>query len=1370
MPSPQNEVNLQVAAPVILKQKTDHYLIGVGASAGGLEAIHNLFDHFPSNSSFSFVIVQHLSPDHKSLMAELLSKHTQMQVQEAEDNMRTKPNCIYVLPSGKQLTIKRGRLHLTEKLRNREPNFAIDVFFESLAKDRGRLAIGIILSGTGTDGTKGSRAIKEAGGMVVVQDPGTAKFDGMPKSALDAGFVDYVLSPDLMPHEIIEYARQIPLVKTLTEIPVDGKKHRLLKEILDLICTQTKTDFTDYKEPTIYRRINKRMDHVKVNTLEDYLNYLHANPAEIKLLCGEFLIGVTKFFRDTEAFDFLKNEVLPQIMARKAKEETVKVWVAACSSGEEAYSLAMLFWECCAANQREPLVKIFATDIDQRAIDKAAKGIYPASIVKDVSPERLARFFYQKGNKYIINADIRKMVVFARHDLQKDPPFSKLDMITCRNMLIYLNPNLQKKVMAIFPYALNLNGYLFLGPSEQIGDIKPFFIEENRKWKLYRKVKESTRAQLNYGVSDYKPALGAPTHLLGKNAPISQFNESFMDTVADNFRLTGLYIDENYQLLHGIGDINRFLKFPNKRLQFNLLKVVPKELAVILSVDIRKVLRHNQEVETRQVVLKLGKKNQLVQVTVKPVELEKNQSPVILVLLQEVGQTTPAVMPTEALPITEPDLYRQLTALELELKDAQDSLHLTVEDLSTSNEELQSTNEELMSSNEELQSSNEEMQSLNEELHTVNSEHQLKIKELQELNEDLDNYIRSSNIAQLFLDHHLVIRKFTPTVKNLINIIDSDLGRPIHHLSHNLRYPDFLEDIKKVNNQSVEVEQEIETSNGKYFLLRIIPYLKHDGNKDGVVLSFVEVTTLKTLSNAVQGVLNSSFNNIMAFQAIRDEKNSIVDFCWLLLNKKAEELIRKSQAQLINTSILADMPFLKKNGLFRKFVDVVEAGKNLHLEQHLEVNGKKDWYEISGVKMGNGLTITMAEITQKKSSEEKILLAYEDLKRAEGELIKLNNKLEERVAERTQELTASEERFRLVSMATNDVVWDWDLVANEIWWSETLEGMLGYPVSQMEKGINSWLNKVHPDDRAKIRKGINQAINQGKDQWTDEYSIARADGTYAFVFNRAYILHNEYKIPYRVLGSFVDLTDLKLAQEKLQNTNEHLLRVIEDLDTFVYMASHDLKSPVLNVEGLVLLLEEEILASDSITEESTKPIFTLIKDSMHAFKTVIDDLTDIAKVQRDVDGEAELVDLNDMLRKVRANIQDLLAEDSVQFTIDFQVTQINFSRKNLYSILYNLISNAIKYRSPDRKPQITLKTERQEKFVILTVADNGLGVSEDNLTKMFALFRRFHSHVSGTGMGLYIVKRMIDNAGGKIEVASEEGVGTTFKLTFKDSK
>ncbi|WP_439883149.1 chemotaxis protein CheB [Pontibacter sp. MBLB2868] len=1345
----------------------DHYLVGIGASAGGLEAIHKLFDFFPNNSSFSFVIIQHLSPDHKSLMAELLTKHTRMQVYEAEDKMLTKPNCVYVLPSGKQLTVKHGRLRLHEKERTREPNFAIDVFFESMAKDLGKYAIGVILSGTGTDGTKGVKAIKAAGGMVVVQEPGNAKFDGMPRSAIDTGAVDFVLSPDLMPNEIIAYTKRVPLLRSSKE--QSAAEEAVLQEILDFVLARTNTDFTNYKQGTIKRRIQKRLDHLKIKDLREYLQYLHIDSAEIGIIYQEFFINVTRFFRDQEAFDVMANDVIPNIIESKEEGEPIKVWVTACSTGEEVYSLAILFQEAFEKLEREPTVKLFATDIDQDAILKASKGVYPASIAKDISPERMKRFFHIKNNQYIISEEIRKLVVFAQHDLQKDPPFSKIDLISCRNMLIYLNPGLQNKVMAIFPYALNLHGYLFLGPSEHIGDLKSNFTEVNRKWKIFQKIKESSGIRRTYGITDYTPVQNSYSQEGGSQAShLARYNDAFMDAVADDFKVTAFYVDESFQLLHGIGDINRYLNFPDKRLHFNLLRMVPEELAVTMSVGLRKALKQNRKVVARQVTVKIGKKNQLLHVSIKPLQTERNLPKIILILLQEMGELTPLPKSSELSMVSDPDYYQQLATLESELKDAREGLRLTVQDLSTANEELQSSNEELMSSNEELQSSNEEMQSLNEELHTVNSEHQLKIRELQELNEDLDNYIRSSNIGQLFVDHHLVIRKFTPSVKELINIIDSDVGRPIHHLSYNLKYNTLLEDIKKVNNNSAEIEREVETIEGKYFLMRIIPYLKHDGNKDGVVVSFVDVTALKALSNVVRGVLNSSLSSIMALKAVRDDNRKIKDFTWSLLNKRAEELLGKSAAQLQQNTVLSELPFLKATGLLKKYIAVVDQEKPLHTEQFLEFQEKKAWYEISAVKMGDGLTVTMVDITEKKLNEEKVLMAYEELKKAEEDLIKLNNELELRVEERTRELAASEERFRLVSMATNDVVWDWNLVTNELWWSDSLNKVLGYDVSEMKRGFESWSDKIHPDDREQIVKDINQAINLGKEQWTGEYRIIRADGTYAYVANRAYIMQNEYKIPFRVLGSFIDLTDLKLTQERLQNTNEHLRRVNADLDTFVYTASHDLKAPVANIEGLLLLLEDQIESMGQIPGEPTQPVFDMLKDAISRFKNVIKDLTDIAKVQRDTDGGKEKVIIKEVFENVKATMQDHLKQEDAVLTINFDdAPDIIFSKKNLYSVLYNLLSNAIKYRSPDRKPQIDIRSEHIDGYVRLTVRDNGLGLSQDNLSKVFTLFKRFHSHVDGTGMGLYIVKRLMSNAGGKVSVESEEKKGTTFRLYFK---
>ncbi|RNI29126.1 chemotaxis protein CheB [Rufibacter latericius] len=1348
--------------------KTDHYLIGIGASAGGLEAIHKLFDHFPNNSSFSFVIIQHLSPDHKSLMAELLSKHTQMRVQEAENDMVTRPNCIYVLPSGKQLTVKRGRLRLVDQIRTREPNFAIDVFFDSLAKDRGKYAIGIVLSGTGTDGTKGVKMIKAAGGMVMVQDPASAKFDGMPRSAIETGAVDFVFPPERMPHEILEFTRQIPLVQTLIEKNNTIEDDEVLEEILDLICTHTQTNFKSYKQGTIYRRIKKRMDLLKVITLADYLTYIHENPAEIKQLCQEFLIGVTRFFRDPEAFEYLEEEVIPQIIQNTPQGETIKVWVTACSTGEEVYSIAMLFQECFQKMGREPLVKLFATDVDQRAIRQASKGVFPNSIAKDVNEKRLQEFFHFKNNRYTVKEDLRKLVVFAQHDLQKDPPFSRIDLITCRNMLIYLNPDLQKKVMAVFPYALKMNGYLFLGPSEHIGDLKNYFSEKNRKWKFFQKVRESKDLQHSYGVSHHTRANSEDVPSTYRNTQSLRYNELFLDAVAEDLKMAGLFIDDNYQLLHGIGDFNRFLKLPEKRLQMNLLKMVSKELGVTLSVDIRKVLK-NTKIVSRQVVVKQGNKSQLVNLTVKPISGEPDMPKVLLVLMQEVGKASPALKHLQPSLVSEEDTeyFHQLSVLEAELKEARESLHLTVQDLSTSNEELQSTNEELMSSNEELQSSNEEMQSLNEELHTVNSEHQLKIKELQELNEDLDNYMRSSNIGQLFLDHHLVIRKFTAPVMQFINIIDIDLGRPIHHLSHNLKYSRWMEDIKKVNNTSTEIEQEVETTNGRCFLMRIIPYLKHDGNKDGVVLSFVDVTTLKALSNVVQGVLNSSLNNIMAFQAVRNQEQEVVDFNWSLLNNQAEQLIGKSQAELLNKSVQTEITFLKKTGLFKKFVQIIETGQPLHIEQNLELNGRRGWYEIAAAKMGDGLTLTMADVTEKRESEEKILLAYEDIKRAEEDLIKLNGQLEVRVANRTQELSESQERFKLVSRATNDVVWDWNLISNELWWSDTMKTILGYDPEEMGKGIDAWFNKIHPDDKQRVIKGVNEAINTGQDQWVEEFKLIRADGSYASIYNRAYILHNEYQVPHRVLGSFIDISDLKDTQLKLQDTNAHLLRVIDDLDNFVYTASHDLKAPIHNIEALLRELQVE-LPSEKSDLADVQQIMDMMQGAIERFKKTIGNLTEITKLQNDHSTDVSSIHLASLVEDVTLDLEPMIKAENAQLNVDVSKCPVlSFSEKNLRSIVYNLVSNAIKYRSPDREPVVSISCEQKDRFVVLTVQDNGLGLSPDQLENLFSMFQRFHDHVDGSGIGLYMVKKIMNNAGGKIEVESQVGEGTTFKVYFR---
>jgi len=527
------------------KITTNPFIVGIGASAGGMEAIHDLFDYMPDNTGFTFVVIQHLSPDYKSLMAELLSRHTNMNVFEASEDTKIKPNCIYVIPSKKLITIRNGRLHLDEKLKTKLPNNAIDIFFESLAQDAGKNAIGIILSGTGTDGTKGIEAIKKKGGTVIVQDPLSAAFDGMPNSAVSSGHADLILHPEMMGEEIMEYIKEVPLIKSLSKL--SQKDELVLREILGMLNQSTKHDFTLYKRPTLFRRLAKRMSEVGIGVIEDFKEFLQENPDELKILGKEFLINVTKFFRDKEAFESLRVEAIPSILENKMPEDMVKVWVVACSSGEEAYSIAILFLEHMKhADKYFPNLKIFATDIDTDALEIASRGLYGSGIKKDIPAEYLQKYFSKDGSSFRVTAELRKHVVFANHDILKDPPFSRLDLLTCRNMFIYINSDLQNKILKRFHFALEINSFLMLGPSENIGSIKNAMKEVNRKWKLFQCVSKS-------GTSDQDnlfPALDKNIYsIIGSKPANSQKNpqnfiaEIFKETLLEEKKIASFIID-----------------------------------------------------------------------------------------------------------------------------------------------------------------------------------------------------------------------------------------------------------------------------------------------------------------------------------------------------------------------------------------------------------------------------------------------------------------------------------------------------------------------------------------------------------------------------------------------------------------------------------------------------------------------------------------------------------------------------------------------------------------------------------------------------------------------------------------------------------
>lgn len=1128
--------------PQGLAVDADQYLVAIGASAGGLEAIQEFFDNMPSNGNLSFVIIQHLSADYKSLLVEILSKHTHMKVQEAAHNAKVEKGCVYVIPNNKILTVKGGYLQLSEKRAEKAPNTAIDTFLKSLAEDQGAKAIAVILSGTGTDGSKGIEAVQTAGGMVLVQDPISAKFDGMPNSAIASGHADYILAPELMPEEIFNYIKERPI-----RLAGDGKPDEAyLPEILKLVEKNCRYDFTNYKTPTILRRIGRRMTQLGYKNFSEYLDFLRSSGDECKLLGQEFLIGVTKFFRDRAAFDILRDDVLTELINNKQDGEVLKVWVAACSTGEEAYTIAIIVDDLLQRMGRSLEVKIFATDIDLDAIEFASKGTYPSLSIAEIETPLANRYFVHQDGHVVVHPSLRKQIVFARHNILKDPPFIKNDLITCRNMLIYMNNILQRRVFSTLQFSLNTGGFLFLGPSEIPASVRESFQELNGKWKIYRKVANDNRYNPERfpSTQGYKTAVEV-RHLPGKENPIArELADDFRRLLTEEYGFAGVYVDKNFDVKEAVGDYKKYLSLPEKNISLNLLKMLRPEISATLNAALRKVAKEGGKVSMPNIRLRGENDERAVSIFVKPASKE-GLFLVALSSAEDLASRTPASAvvdhPTE--------MSGYVAQLEDELKETRSNLQIAIESLETANEELQSSNEELLSANEELQSSNEELQSLNEELHTLNTEHQLRIKELIELNDDLNNYFRSTEIAQVFVDNNLRIRKFSRAAVQMINLIDSDIGRPIEHISTNIREENLYKEILYVMREEKLREKEVLLSDNRVCLMRILPYLRQDRVVDGVVISFIDISDLKEMDNIIKGVFNASTNGILAFRVAK--KNKANELHLITANKAASEIAGHQLDLTANINLKDAFPAL--NGVLPEdaLQNVVLENKPLQTEVLLETPEGKKWFGLVANKMGrDGGVLTLNNVHERKLAEEKFRKNYHELLKAKENYRNLNVQLEEKVTERTFALSQSEERFRLIANATTDAVWDWDLVNNQVWWSDSFYSRFGFEKSGNTQQTSFWLSRVHANDRNRVNESLQEAINSGSANWSERFRLQKADGTFAVILNRASVLSDSSGTPYRMVGAMVDVSEMEKAEELLRIKNSELQAVLDEF-TFV---------------------------------------------------------------------------------------------------------------------------------------------------------------------------------------------------------------------------
>ncbi|WP_203293168.1 chemotaxis protein CheB [Luteirhabdus pelagi] len=837
-----------------------HVVVGIGASAGGLEALTQFLENVPKQSKYTYVIVQHLSPNHKSLMGELLSKHTNIPVAKVKDGGKIVKNTVYVVPATNNLVIEDGKMKLLQKPEGRELNLPIDMFFESLAKNYKENAVGVVLSGTGSDGTKGVWHIKENGGLVVAQQTTQAKFDGMPKSVINTGLADYVLPVEDMYSEISNFF-STPRIYNAQEELINTNEETFNK-ILQLIRQSSDIDFNFYKKPTLIRRMSRRLQIHQLDSLDAYYELLQQQPEEIDTLYKEFLIGVTKFFRDEGAWDVLQNKIIPKLVDDTPDEGTLKIWDVGCSTGEETYSLAMLFFEECKKHEKSINLKIFATDISKVHLEMASKGEYGRSIIHSLPGNLSTSYFHIEGDKYKINDGVRRSIIFSNHNIVTDPPFNNIDLVVCRNLLIYLQSHIQNRVLKTLHFSMKEDSYLMLGTSENLGSEKSSFRTIDQKWKIFQNTEvlnrlpnETLGARKNRDRNVLRmDAVDSPVKTKSKRA--QRITDSISEAILDQLNATSLFVDNNLNILEARGHFGNFAKLPSRGFTTSLLKMLPSEYKIPITNAIKKARKSRKKVYHKNILHEKDDSPRMIDLLVSPID--ENNHPdydfefVITIIERDKTKITHEVIEGASL---DEAARERIENLEEELEKSEERLHRAVEETETSNEELQATNEELLASNEELQSTNEELQSVNEELQTVNTEHVQKLEELALLNADMDNLLESTELGVLFLDNELRIRKFTPSIRQHFDLLPSDIGRHLDNFTFNFKRntkDTIISHSQKVLESGKPIEKRIVSKSGRHFLKRITPFESKESNTEGIVITFIDIQGIIESQNELQ--------------------------------------------------------------------------------------------------------------------------------------------------------------------------------------------------------------------------------------------------------------------------------------------------------------------------------------------------------------------------------------------------------------------------------------------------------------------------------------------------------------------------------------
>lgn len=1302
------------------------HVVALGASAGGLESLEKFFKAMPPDSGLAFIVLQHLSPDFRSLMDELLGRHTDMVIRKAEDDMEVEPNTIYLNPPRMNMIISGGRLYLSDVEPSESLTLPIDQFFRSLAQDARRQAVGIVLSGTGSDGSRGIRDIYEAGGLVVTETEETAKFDGMPRSANETGCVHLVLPPEAMPEALVSYVNQALSPQDFAEQVFVPPRLGGMETVFRLLRDEYGIDFSLYKPNTVVRRIERRVSLHHSDSIDTYVEKLESDPEELSSLYRDLLIGVTQFFRDREAFEYLTKELLPEIVSSKQADDELRVWIAGAATGEEAYSIAILISEAMEQAAKHFDVKVFATDVHSSSLEFASAGVYPKDSVRNMEPLLLEKYFRNVPDGYQIGNCIRQMIVFAQHNVFKDAPFTKLDLVSCRNLLIYLQPLAQRKALSLFHFGLRTRGYLVLGPSESVGDLKEEFETCNNRWKIFRKRRDvrlpaDMRLPLSSGL-DAKVArpIAPPTPSTGSPPPRNLLMA--YDRLLEFYVSAAFLIDENRNVIHVFGNATQYMQPKTGRLSTDVLEMVHPDLKPVLASAIQRVRRGSEPHVSTAVRYRDNNEEKAVKVhVIKLSDAAHTQSWFVITLEEQKMLAEKQEAETEA---SATSLSQdRVDDLETELRYTKESLQTTVEELETSNEELQATNEELVASNEELQSTNAELHSVNEELYTVNAEYQNKIVELTEMTADMENLLESTEIGTIFLDESLTIRKFTGRIAEWFDLVKADVGRRISAFSNNLNYKGLVEDIRQVLEEEIPRERELQDQAGAWLLLRLHPY-RRDGQTQGVVMTLIDVTSLKQTRAKLQrlsAIVESSDDAIIGktFDGIIES--------W---NRAAETLFGFTAKEAIGQDISIILP---ESG-------VDEAHR--YFEQ---------------IRSGDSVEPIEVQRRTKRGREVDIAVRFSPVRDINGEVRGISAICRDITFRKAAQRELA--KLALVAKHTDNGVVITDANGLTEWVNEgftritgfTLEEARGQKPGDLLQGADTDQATVeHMREQLAAGEGFNvEILNYGK------------TGKPYWLAIEARPLKDEQGQLTGFMAIERDISALKQAQEA---ASEEVVR----RDRFLAMLSHELRNPLNAIQNGLVLLEKQRNNGDGEHRE----VEQLVKSQVAQVARLLDDLLDLSRItQGKIALQKRPIDIRSIVQRA-ADAMNSFADSRncrVELTACEGPATVNGDPARLQQVFVNLLNNAVKHSRPGQV--VRVHVEKGDPAVQVTVRDEGDGINPHAKSKIFDMFfqdvNANATSEGGLGLGLSLVKDFVNRHGGDVSVDSDGiGKGSCFTVSL----